>query len=397
MKSDLENQRKRKIQQLVKDVRKKFLTFKLGKHEDDKAISQLFQPITKQLHSIEDKQRAGLLKTTQLYTGPTQLHTAHLADPTQLHASPAQLRTAKLTGSNLLQKGPLTVPPHFSSSFLSPKVVSPIPPLQHTFHTFSSSTPTTKTSYPTSAFKPESLFQKPSYNKSPRFLPTNIEAETDEEEDVFPDDTKEEIQQIQDDVGDHSIVDEYLEQYPAEARKYVSSIWLLKDQSNSNDPTYGPKYDVKISKWFLGSKVINFDKKTSEIIIDNNERLPGTAGLYSLVFDKQPSDFTKDDLQYYKTILNLTNVHRRNFDATKQRRGTVGYKWLEIIKPLTSNQGGSLMTYNEKPIEYIYYDDVNEIIDRLRLLYASKEAGNTSVDNEIQSIIEELHESNIIY
>lgn len=96
--------------------------------------------------------------------------------------------------------------------------------------------------------------------------------------------------------------------------------------------------------------------------------------------------------------MNLTNVHRRDFDATKQRRETNGYKWLEIIKPLTSNQGGSLMTYNEKPIEYIYYDDVNEIIiDRLRLLYASKEAGNTSVDNEIQFIIEELRESNIIY
>lgn len=391
MKSDLENQRKRKIQQLVKDVRKKFLTFKLGKHEDDKAISQLFQPITKHLDRIEDKQRAGLLKTTQL-------HTAHLAGPTQLHTSPVQLETAKLPGSNLLQRGPLTVPPHFSYSFLNPKVASPISHRQHTFHAFSSSTPIRKKSSTTSAFKPELLFQKPLYNKSPRFLPSEIEAETEEEDGVFLDNnTKEEIQQIQDDVKDHSIVDEYLEQYPVEARKYVSSIWLSKDQNNSNDPTYGPKYDVKISKWFLGSKVINFDKKTSEIIIDNNERLPGTAGLYSLLFDKQPTDFTKDDLQYYKIILNLTNVHRRNFNATKQRRGTVGYKWIEIIKPLTSNQGGSLMTYNEKPIEYIYYDDVNEIIDRLRLLYASKEAGNTSVDNEIQSIIEELRESNIIY
>lgn len=41
------------------------------------------------------------------------------------------------------------------------------------------------------------------------------------------------------------------------------------------------------------------------------------------------------------------------------------------------------MTFNEKPIEYIYWNDANEIVNRLRLLYASKFAGNTSVDNEI--------------
>jgi hypothetical protein len=36
-------------------------------------------------------------------------------------------------------------------------------------------------------------------------------------------------------------------------------------------------------------------------------------------------------------------------------------------------------------------------VERLKLLCASKQAGNTGVDNEIISIIEELREENIIY
>ena len=56
------------------------------------------------------------------------------------------------------------------------------------------------------------------------------------------------------------------------------------------------------------------------------------------------------------------------------------------------------MRYNTKPVEYAYWDDANELVDRLRLLVASKQAGNTtSHDNEILSIIEELREAGVIY
>lgn len=47
-------------------------------------------------------------------------------------------------------------------------------------------------------------------------------------------------------------------------------------------------------------------------------------------------------------------------------------------------------------IAYEYYDDPNELCERLQLLIASKGAGNTNHDQEINSIIEELRESNII-
>jgi ABC-type ATPase involved in cell division len=43
----------------------------------------------------------------------------------------------------------------------------------------------------------------------------------------------------------------------------------------------------------------------------------------------------------------------------------------------------------------VYWNDPNELVDRLRLLLASQSAGNTGVSNEILSIFEELYESGI--
>lgn len=46
--------------------------------------------------------------------------------------------------------------------------------------------------------------------------------------------------------------------------------------------------------------------------------------------------------------------------------------------------------------QLVYYDDPNELVTRLYLLTSSQNAGNTGVNNEIISILEELRERNII-
>lgn len=56
-----------------------------------------------------------------------------------------------------------------------------------------------------------------------------------------------------------------------------------------------------------------------------------------------------------------------------------------------------MINKEEANIDYIYWDDPNELVDRLRLLLASQTAGNLSHINEILSIIEKLCEANIIY
>jgi len=54
------------------------------------------------------------------------------------------------------------------------------------------------------------------------------------------------------------------------------------------------------------------------------------------------------------------------------------------------------MTLNNNKIYYIFWDDPNEIVDRLWLLEASRQAGHNGHDNKILSIIEELRETSLI-
>ncbi|XP_011869582.1 PREDICTED: uncharacterized protein LOC105562976 [Vollenhovia emeryi] len=54
------------------------------------------------------------------------------------------------------------------------------------------------------------------------------------------------------------------------------------------------------------------------------------------------------------------------------------------------------MTLNNNAIDYVHWDDPNELVDRLRLLDASRRASHNAHDNEMLSIIEELREAGFI-
>ena len=69
------------------------------------------------------------------------------------------------------------------------------------------------------------------------------------------------------------------------------------------------------------------------------------------------------------------------------------------IEPKTSGKEIFMpraMTLTDNKIDYVHWNDPNELVDRLRLLNASRQAGHTVHDNEILSIIEELREAGII-
>ena len=72
-------------------------------------------------------------------------------------------------------------------------------------------------------------------------------------------------------------------------------------------------------------------------------------------------------------------------------------KYTKIIKPLFQIGGDGLRQVTGNKIDYVYWNDPNELVNRLRLLWLSRIAGNTNVHNEIESIIEELRECKIIY
>ena len=198
----------------------------------------------------------------------------------------------------------------------------------------------------------------------------------------------------------------YFEQYPSLAKHYITGLY---NKSNDFDETYGVRFDSNLNKFHIGSTELHIGSN-AEINI-GNKTYSGRQGLYELLFMKNPKGYDEQDLHDFKDILEVSNAHRRNYDPLSQFNGSKSNKYTKVIKPLfkskprmisklSEEHGGEgiSMVYNEKPIEYIYWDDVNELVDRLRLLNASKCAGNTdSHDNEILSIINELREAGVIY
>jgi len=71
-----------------------------------------------------------------------------------------------------------------------------------------------------------------------------------------------------------------------------------------------------------------------------------------------------------------------------------GSKYKDIIHKLFPSGGRLSMKLQKNNL--VYWDNPNELVDRLRLLLASKAAGNTGVFNEIISIFEELLEAGLI-
>ena len=54
------------------------------------------------------------------------------------------------------------------------------------------------------------------------------------------------------------------------------------------------------------------------------------------------------------------------------------------------------MTLNDNTIEYVHWDDSNELVAHLRLLDTSHRADNNAYDNKMLSIIEKLREAGLI-
>ncbi|XP_060810225.1 uncharacterized protein LOC132904314 [Amyelois transitella] len=140
--------------------------------------------------------------------------------------------------------------------------------------------------------------------------------------------------------------------------------------------------------------------------------LKKTDGLRELLFKRKPDleKVREEDLQNYKLLLIDTNAHRRNYESSKPINSNKGFKYINVIKPLfkfsknlTSSveslpqgKGIPLLKKVKKYTDYVYWDDPNELVERLKLLLGSRAAGNSGVDNEIIAVIEELREAGII-
>ncbi len=153
------------------------------------------------------------------------------------------------------------------------------------------------------------------------------------------------------------------------------------------DKTYGPK-KLSDGNIILGEKEVKFIEQS--IVIDGNN-YPSTPGLIQLLFLKNPLIYSDNDLEVYKSILIQTSAH---LTLKSKKIKKTGSKYKDIIRKLFPSGGHLSMKLQKNNL--VYWDNPNELVDRLRLLLASKAAGNTGVSNEIISIFEELYEAGII-
>lgn len=149
-------------------------------------------------------------------------------------------------------------------------------------------------------------------------------------------------------------------------------------------------------KLFIGNSEA---KIIDDVIYVQDKNYKVTPGLLELLFKKVPDlqVIESEDKIKYGLILNITNAHRRDFSPNGQIKGDRSFKYTSIVSKIFSTKSGSGINKTvSQDIDYIHWDDPNELVDRLRLLISSKNAGHTGHDNEIISIIEELKEAKII-
>ncbi|KYM96919.1 hypothetical protein ALC62_12414, partial [Cyphomyrmex costatus] len=179
----------------------------------------------------------------------------------------------------------------------------------------------------------------------------------------------------------------------------VTSIRHLLQTSEGQEKlhaNYGPLGQKYLKAVLSGKKAVNIDV------------VYGVPGLYELMFMKFPNEsICTDDIQTYKNILLTTNAYRRGHNAGNLVLGNKGHKYKNIIAPLVLGKkvGTGIkkkpdlpcaMSLTDNRIDYVHWDDPNELVDRLRLLEASRLAGHNGHNNEILSIIEKLREAGLI-
>ena len=157
------------------------------------------------------------------------------------------------------------------------------------------------------------------------------------------------------------------------------------------DNTFGIYVDG--GTWKIGNE---------NVVVDGNdlfigeEKYEGTRGLWELIVMKEPSEqnYNDGDLATYSKIMVNTNAIRRDNDPTNPRpKSSKSWKWTNVVKDIWSNR----KTYEGQGTKTIVIpSDSNALLERLDLLMASKEAGNTGTRNELVSICDELLRQRVI-
>lgn len=185
------------------------------------------------------------------------------------------------------------------------------------------------------------------------------------------------------------------------SRKYLIKM-LHNAQSSRNFHVYGARLEK--DGVMIGD---------SELITDNNDNITingkvykGTLGLFELIFKNKPTKYTAKDLATFKRICQATNVHKKNYSTTGPVYRNKSNKYMDVIShifppkiassKIRKKRGSGMNMKRVYDTNIIYYNDINKLVDRMRLLHEAIIAGHSGLDNEMVALTEELRKRRFI-
>lgn len=186
-----------------------------------------------------------------------------------------------------------------------------------------------------------------------------------------------------------SLVDRYFKRHQSSAYR------------DKLDTTYGVRPDGK-GGTLIGDSAVSFSQTKIKV---KDKVFELTPGLMELLFMQVPKkdEITTSDVSIYKQILLMTNAHRQMYSAERAVNANKGKKYTAVIQslfppkhktaaavtsPATPGLSGSGLSNTAK--------DANALVNRLRLLYMSKNAGHSGHSREFNEIVNLLRMYKII-
>ena len=181
------------------------------------------------------------------------------------------------------------------------------------------------------------------------------------------------------------------------AMKYLK---MYSDKDVKTDRTFG--FHTKGKEMLIGSDPVLI--VNNDIHFSDGQVYRGTDGLWQLLALQRPKDYSDEDYNNFVEIILKTNSYRRNNDPDgKYLKSSSGYKYNNYIKPILVDNDflevkkkgrGLKKIFTDKPVEYVYWNTLDELLEKLYIAYGEIKAGNKNplLYNEITSILEEIRE-----
>ena len=165
----------------------------------------------------------------------------------------------------------------------------------------------------------------------------------------------------------------------------VNAVANRASQEDTDDQYFGfVRYKDKI---LMGRKEINLSE--DKIIVDGKE-YDLTAGLWSLINDKNPQGFTDNDWENYAMLVHQTDVINNPNNVTGKSRPKTTAKYRNFLKLLVDQEAAGKGIVNFLP------SDINSLMQTLQVLVGEFAAGNKTTRNQIVAILDDLQRRNKI-